>query len=103
MLDEIDRVTMVEESYRVTGPLNEVLHEAFEDTQARVASPARPHVPTYEPTGALLSSGRVNQTFDGTIWTGTITYGGTHGVDYAILRDGKRRCPRLVQRAADVR
>jgi hypothetical protein len=85
MLDEIDRITLEDEPYRITGPLNEVLHEAFEDTQFRVASPARPHVPTYEPTGALLESGSVNQTFDGTIWTGTITYGDSIGpVNYAI-------------------
>lgn len=85
LLEEIDRVTLEDEPYRITGPLNEVLHEAFEDTQFRVASPAHPHVATYQPTGALLESGRTDQTFDGDTWVGTITYGGrSHDVIYAI-------------------
>jgi hypothetical protein len=85
MLEEIDRVTLVDEPYRITGPLNVVLRAAFEDTQFRVASPAHPHVATYQPTGALLESGRVDQDFDGDTWTGTITYGGrSHDVVYAI-------------------
>jgi hypothetical protein len=83
--EEIDRITLQEEPYRITGPLNEVLFEAYEDTQARVASPAHPHVSTYEPTGRLAESGRTETTFDGTVWIGTITYGdGTSDVDYAI-------------------
>jgi hypothetical protein len=83
--EEIDRVTLQDEPYRITGPLNEVLYEAFADTQARVASPAHPHVPTYEPTGALLESGRTESDFTGEVWTGTITYGDSTGpVDYAI-------------------
>lgn len=84
--EEIDRVTLVDEPYRITGPLNEVLYEAFADTQARVASPAHPHVPTYMPTGKLLESGRVDQTFDGNVWIGTITYGDSTGpVNYALF------------------
>jgi len=86
LIDEVDRVTLADEPYRLTGPLNEVLLEAFEDTQLRVASPAHPHVPTYAPTGRLAESGRTSTFFDGDTWIGTITYGGeSTDVDYAIF------------------
>jgi hypothetical protein len=85
MIEEIDRVVLRDEPYRITGPLNAVLHEAFLDTQARVASPMHPHVPTYAPTGRLQASGRTDQSFNGNIWVGTITYGGrSRDVVYAI-------------------
>jgi hypothetical protein len=110
MIDEIDRVTLEENSYLITGPLNEVLFEAFADTQARVARPGAPHVTTYEPTGRLAASGRVNQFFDGRVWEGTITYGGmSHDVEYAIyemarggIHDWYSGLPAFDQRYMDV-
>jgi hypothetical protein len=87
MLDEIDRVTLEKEPYRLTGPLNEVLYEAFADTQARVASPANPHTPTYAPTGRLASSGHTSSDFgEGKTWRGEIIYDARNdqGDAYAI-------------------
>jgi hypothetical protein len=59
----------------LTGPLEQVLFEAFAETQLLVASPEHPHVPTYAPTGRLFGSGRTHSTFDGSVWEGTIEYG----------------------------
>jgi hypothetical protein len=87
MIDEVERVGMLDESrsYEMTGPLEDVLHDQFDHTQARVASPEHPHVPTYMPTGALASSGRTHSWFDGSTWEGDITYGGrSYDVEYAI-------------------
>lgn len=75
LIGEIDRVTLQDEPYRITGPLNLVLHEAFLDTQARVSSPAHPHTATYSPTGRLANSGRTRSDFDGEVWEGQIIYG----------------------------
>lgn len=88
MIEEIDRITLRDRSYEVTGPLTRLLLEGYEDTQARVASPMHPHVPTYTPTGSLANSGDHETEFDGGVWTGTIRYGGEsapNDVDYAIF------------------
>lgn len=80
----IERLTEV---YRVVGPLEGVLHEAFLDTQARVASPAHPHVPTYMPTGRLANSGHTHSELIGTDnWVGEIIYDARNdrGDAYAI-------------------
>lgn len=88
MIDEVARVGMDNErTYELTGPLTRVLQDAFADTQARVASPMNPHVPTYEPTGSLFNSGHTDTHFDGEVWIGEIIYGGEsapNDVDYAI-------------------
>ena len=85
--DIIEELERLEKPYVITGELEGVLALAFADTQARVASPAHPHVPTYMPTGSLANSGHTQSDFDGSTWVGTITYGGPsapNDVDYAI-------------------
>ena len=72
-------------SFRITARLEKVLAEFFEDTQAR----------THIITGSLKSSGVTDSDYDGDLWHGSVTYGGSlwktpapgppnDPVDYAI-------------------
>ena len=85
--DIIDELERLEKPYVITGALEGVLALAYADTQARVPRPGAPHVLTYVPTGSLANSGSTSSDFDGSTWTGEITYGGPsapNDVDYAI-------------------
>ena len=87
-LDEIiEELGRLERIYEVTGALDIVLERAYFDTQARVPRPGSPHVLTYVPTGSLANSGSTDRNFDGSTWTGEISYGGPsapNDVDYAL-------------------
>lgn len=77
MVDEIDRVVDAE---RIVPRLDAVLAEAFSSSQQRISAPGHQHAHEtagYEPTGALLASGRAESDWDAASqsWVGDITYG----------------------------
>lgn len=88
IIDVVDAVS--KPSFKTIGALDKVLKLAFDDTQAKVHAPGNPGSPTYVPTGSLKNSGNVESDFDGKVWAGTITYGGSSSgfpndpVEYAI-------------------